>query len=397
MENPADSLTDTKPSAPILDEKPAASASTRSSSPFVMNTMAKQYLDSIPIHHLLPDDQTGPTATPGTAFSAHPYVAWVYNTDPVDTALSTCAAFRVSSCPVWNGSLQKCVGLIDLNDIVTLVANISDRVIGSNFVRSISSGEAEIAKKKLDMMSDLWRSETVQNVMNLSGRNPMIPLPYNSTLYDAVEILAQGIHRMPLMSPNNDDVIAIVSQSLVIQFLADHLDKLGEKPKLLVHQILAHEERDAVADPMAVRNPYHIVSVAQDDLVIDAFRKIRDEQISGVAVLDQRTRYRMEGVISTSDIKSVIIPGVGFHSLLYGQAGEFIKFLQQQNDTTVGPIIACTPIETLGMAVTKLVDNGIHRVFVVRSYRTEEHPTLLGNVPMSVLSPTNVLVELLRD
>ena len=65
-------------------------------------------------------------------------------------------------------------------------------------------------------MDKLWASQTVEQVMNISGINPLIPLPYTSSLCDAVEILAQGVHRVPLMSPNNDDVVAIISQSLVI-------------------------------------------------------------------------------------------------------------------------------------------------------------------------------------
>ena len=83
--------------------------------------------------------------------------------------------------------------------------------------------------------------------------------------------------------------------------------------------------------------------------------------------------------------------------MLFGKARELLKFIDSNSDKAVmGPIVACTPVETLGMVVTKLVDNGIHRVFAIRSKGSNES-SLLGNVPMSVLSPKDILVELLRE
>ena len=54
----------------------------------------------------------------------------------------------------------------------------------------------------------------------------------------------------------------------------------------------------------------------------------------------------------------------------------------------VTPVVSVTAIDTVGVAMEKMIDNGIHRLFVVRTHHGMEE-----NVLVDVLSLRDILLQ----
>jgi CBS domain-containing protein len=345
----------------------------------------KNYLQSIPVRSLLPLSKSFDTNNSSSAAAPCNNVAWVTSKDTVNVALQTCAFFRVSSCPVWDTEWQKCSGLIDVTDLVSLLVNIADNV-QPKYMRSISTDDVLPDANTLDQLKKQWNEQKVEPIMNLCGTNEVTVLMYEESIYDALVLLAQGIHRIPLLSKENTEIIGIISQSLVVNFLYENLDKFGDKPKQLIQQILRNDK---------IGNVHKVVSVQEDDLVLDAFRKIRDDKISAVSVINEDKK--ITGVISATDIGLLFRQGQDFsemNDLIYSRAKTFVELARKHNDITIPPVVSCILTDTLGMAMAKIVENAVHRVFVVQSQKSETF-AITGNNLLGVLSLKDILLQFL--
>jgi len=134
-----------------------------------------------------------------------------------------------------------------------------------------------------------------------------------------------------------------------------------------------------------LRDMRPLVKVTTNELAISAFRKIKEERVTGVAVVNHARQ--IVGVISASDLR-MIGPDASNIMLLYMNCDEFIKHAQATNMNIVQRVVSVTPVDTMGTVIEKMVDNDIHRVFVVRTHHGMEQEVVVG-----VISLRDVLVE----
>lgn len=331
----------------------------------------RKHLQNIPLNTIIPPPE-------------HRLVTWVFEHDKVTQALEIFSTYHVSSCPVWSQTKKCCVGLIDVTDLVALVVKLAD-TYRPRYMRSIVTGNALSDKDTLDKQRAAWDQQKIESVMNLCGTNDIAILNYDQSVYDALVILAQGIHRIPMVSEDGTQIVAIISQSTIMEYLYSHLDEMGDIPKKLIQQIL-HTNKVPLSKSK-------VICVQENELVIDAFKKITSEQITAVAVTSETSKIM--GVISATDIRW-IYSITGLNDMLYVQAGEFVRFIQPRNENVVSPVVSVTLTDTVGIAISKVVDNKIHRVFVVRSHDDPRH-AILSNVLVGVLSLKDLLLCFVSD
>ncbi|KAL6046382.1 cell separation during budding [Balamuthia mandrillaris] len=330
----------------------------------------------IPVEYSLKD--TIGLALSRTPVSAIPLekqqVVWVNSRSTVGEVLALLSQHRILSCPVWEPSSNQCLGFVSMIDMVALLLTLAEH-LGPSFARSPPQGRDVSVEEevRLEEQRRLWRTQQARNVVDLSRRNPIVPLEYDSSLKDAIQLLVQGIHQVPVLTRNRDGIQSILSQFLLVKYFSEHMDMFGDKPKLTVQQIM-----ESWSKP--------VVSIEEDERVIDALRMIRDMYVSAVAVVDHQKR--IVGVISASDMPN-LAPDAGLNHLLYTSCKDFIKRARSSNQLVVPKVVSCTPTETLGMVVQKAVDNRVHRVFVVTS-----HSGLSKDILIGILSLRDILLEL---
>jgi len=135
------------------------------------------------------------------------------------------------------------------------------------------------------------------------------------------------------------------------------------------------------------------VSVLHSERTIDAFKMLKVCNVSGLAVVDDNGK--LIGVLSGRDIKRISSTGAWISRLfkpvrVWSVPSSSARFLHtfplQVSEFVHNKPIVVRPDDSLSHAITKCVENSIHRVFVVN----EDHE------PIGVLSLTDILRELLN-
>lgn len=274
---------------------------------------------------------------------------------------------NILACPVIQKTKNKYYGSVDLADIVT------------HIVRDFSS-------KSLSDVEDWWelcensediQKVTVNDVMKtpLTRRNPFHPVCEHYSLFSAVELMAREpqLHRVPVIS-NHDErrLVNVITQSQIMQIFHANMDTMGEKAS------------KPVAD---LTFPREVLSVREDELAIEAFQKMVENNVSGLAVVN--SAGKLTGNISLRDLKGIHTDGRVFWRL-YHPVDRFMAFLKQEYEKKHGipkQVVCVKGSDTLRDAIAKIVTNHIHRVYVVNA----------TGGPAGVLSIKDLLLEVLEQ
>jgi len=132
--------------------------------------------------------------------------------------------------------------------------------------------------------------------------------------------------------------------------------------------------------PYAIK-PVHTVLESQP--AIDAFTLMTRQNVSGVAVLSDTGA--LQGALSVRDLKAAA-PDATLFWRLYQPTGTFIgKLNSEYGDKRPKHPQYCTADDTIGVALTRLVENKIHRVFIVDD----------RSQPIGVFSIKDLLLEII--
>jgi len=271
------------------------------------------------------------------------------------------------SCPVILKDKQRYFGFIDMADIVKYVI--------SHF------GETNILGKEKDFWDlvdeeKTFASKTVNDLMKypLSHRNPFHPVEEGSSALAVVEPLArtENLHRIPVIDKNRQ-MINLVTQSQVVTFLANNLNRIGtkkDKPVRLVEN---------------ARKP-RVLSVSEDSLAIDAFNSMIEKGVSGLAVVD--SSGALCGNISLRDLKLI-----SYDARLFWRLQQPIKtFLSKLSAEYTAKhgrpsqLVTATEDNTLGYVIKTLAENQIHRIYIVDSNKKATGLLSLKDVLLEIIT-----------
>jgi len=268
---------------------------------------------------------------------------------------------NILSAPVFDEKTQKYSGFLDIRDLVSFVVFVDDDQksdVPQNLHELIMHG-CKLFKMDLEGVTPTY----------LSRRNPFHPVSTTDSLLVVCTELAKGLHRVPVVD-DKGNVVNIISQSSIINFLARHSKELQSQTERTL------EELGLGTKP--------VVSVKQDTPAIETFRLMDNRKISGVAVIDIDGKF--VGNTSASDLK--LFMRTLSLDILNKPTMEFLKVIRQESIDIKSPTISCSRRDKLSTAIGKLASTKIHKLFIADDSD--------GYKPYAVLSLTDILRYLLK-
>jgi len=238
-------------------------------------------------------------------------------------------------------------GFLDILDIVSWVVNLL--------------GEESISKEDIEKMDTFCHSKVARvMVYPISKKNPFHPFPVGNSLLSAFEQLALGTHRVPVVN-DHGQLVNIITQSSAIRFVEQNIHLLGEKKNMPLESMYLADQ--------------YVMSINSRDSAIDAFRLMKITKVSAVAIVNDDGK--LVGNCSAKDLKK--IPNTTeFIRSLFLPLNEYLKDQQE--------ITFATKDETLGVVIRRIVENKLHRIYILDD----------DMKPEGILSLKDIMEEILK-
>jgi len=262
---------------------------------------------------------------------------------------------NILSAPVWDKEAKSYIGFLDIRDLVSSIVTIHQTHTTK------PSSLLTVAVKGIGQKED-----EPPSLSYLARRNAFRPVSLNSTLLDVANILKQShVHRVPVVNQETGKCVHIISQSLILQFLAAHQETLAEDCKQSLEEInLGFCE---------------VVTVGAHEKAFSAFQIIDKTRFSGIGVVDHEKK--LIGNTSARDIKYLVLDKCELS--LEMPVLEYLAAVRQRIITSQekAPICAVQKDATIGRVIGLLEATQFHRLFIVDPK---------GN-PIGVVSVTDIL------
>jgi len=272
--------------------------------------------------------------------------------DTVKDALITLSKNRISSAPVIqaNGSVLKSIDMLDLVSYVSI-----------KFQTTTKAPQQQVEE---------FLNKPLRNIIDISNRNPWQVLPASKSLRRAIQLLQQPkLHR--IWVEENGKLIGVISQSKVIDILLQKRDSFPEIMHMKLNELFP-ESRQTKA-------------IFYKSSLLDAFQKIYNDKVSGLAVVDEN--FRIIGNISASDLKLGDFSNpMSFFNELQMPIHEFLSSKQGQKQWAMGKKggffqpITITPFDTLRNAMEMCSQYEIHRIYVVDELQRPQYVLGLSDI-----------------
>jgi len=301
-----------------------------------------------------------------TVFTRECRIFFATREDLVTDVFKGLIAHNFLSCPVLQKTKGKWFAFIDMADIV--------RFIVQNF------GEADLKSTNdvLELMSntEFFRTQKVNKMIKYPQaiRSPYHPVPTGYSLFSAFECMARekGLHRIPIVDENRK-LVSVLTQSQLVHFAWQNIDMLGGKRLMTVKDMAYHLQNE-------------VITVKMEDTAMHAFTVMVDKHVSGVAVVGEGGK--LVDQLSLRDLKASA-PDGRFFWHLYRPVSEYLEHCKTKGQAFERPaaVVYCTHDHTLEQVMQMIVQNRIHRVFVVDSE--------INKKPVSVITLRDILYAII--
>jgi len=307
--------------------------------------MASQLLSQIQVQELAPN-------------TAGPMVV-VDSKDSLAKTFMTMVKNNILCAPVKDSTDNNYLGLIDMIDIACLVVDIATNTekLGSDYVDFLEKEEQ-------------FKGSVTSDVADLSKRNKLYPVTVGSNLLDAVKLMAANhVQRIPIVDREGGDILNLLTQSAVIDYISKNIDQLGPSVNKTLKELSFGKK--------------HVISIDHNKRALDAFKLMAENRISGLAIVDSSNKLIAN--ISARDLRSIQQDSHLFERLYYS-VGEFVSHVRQANFRAIHPSICCTLDDSFQKIIMRIAAARIHRIYVVDEHRH----------PISVISLHDVLSKVLE-
>lgn len=234
--------------------------------------------------------------------------------------------------------------------------------------------------------------EDVMRVPSVEQRDPFPPARLEYSHFYALEKFARTnfLHRMACVNPETDRVENIITQSMMISFLRQNKEKMGSLRTLKVREFASVAKKGIWTK---------VQTIKQTNKAVNAFNKMVNQEISGLAVVDDVGV--LTGAISIRDLRGVGTSGENFFRL-FRTVKEFKRMARQDYPRQASwvhfsnkpvPVdgLYVTPEHTFEDVLDRMNDGNIHRVFIC----SELSVAAGAPKPVNVISQQEVCMEAL--
>jgi CBS domain-containing protein len=292
-------------------------------------------------------------------------IFFAMRTDTVKDVFKGLIQHNFSSCPVLQKTKNKWYGFLDVANIVKFIVQ--------HFEENTLSEHTNIMQllEETDNFKALEVNDLMKNPMGII--TPYHPIYVGYSLFSAFEVMARSnLHRLAVVD-NSRALVSVITQSQMVEFIYRNIALLGAKRSKCVKDM--------------PYNLHEVYAVKPSDIALRAFSLMTEKNVSGVAVCDD------DGVLidqmSMRDLKAMMPDGRLFWRL-YKTCGEFLGNVKHSHtDPQVGvrprEVICVTPNDTIETVLGLLVNNRIHRVYIVESTANKK--------PLGLITLRDIMLE----
>ncbi|KAJ7953767.1 SNF1-related protein kinase regulatory subunit gamma-1-like [Quillaja saponaria] len=203
-----------------------------------------------------------------------------------------------------------------------------------------------------------FKSTTVRSILQSYRWAPFVPVATDSSMLSVLLLLSKyRLRNVPIIEPGKPEIKNFITQSAVVQGLEgckgrDWFDLIAARP---------------ISDlGLPFMSSDEVISIQSNDLILEAFKRMRDNQIGGLPVVEGPKRM-IVGNVSIRDIRHLLLKPELFSDFRKLTAMDFMKTIvstTQETGKVVLPI-TCKLDSTVGSVVHSLASKSVHRIHVI--------------------------------
>ncbi|XP_075479791.1 SNF1-related protein kinase regulatory subunit gamma-1-like [Primulina tabacum] len=217
---------------------------------------------------------------------------------------------------------------------------------------------------KVLLNEEPFKSSMVSSILKSYRWAPFVPVATDSSMLSVLLLLSKyRLRNVPVIEMGSPTVKNFITQSAVIHGLQEC------KGRDWFDGITSHPI-SALGLPFMSSD--QVVSVQSDELILEAFKKMKDKQIGGLPVVEGPNR-KIIGNVSIRDIRFLLLRPELFASFRELTAKDFITTIASATDNigkTATPI-TCKPDSTLGSVIDTLATMAVYRIYVISGLDNE--------------------------
>ncbi|KAK4481616.1 hypothetical protein RD792_012520 [Penstemon davidsonii] len=211
---------------------------------------------------------------------------------------------------------------------------------------------------KVILHEEPFKSTTVGSILKSYRWAPFVPVAMESSMLSVLLLLSKyRLRNVPVIEAGNPYMKNFITQSAVLRGLRgckgrDWFDCISAQPLPELG--------------LPFMSPDQIVMVQENELVLEAFKKMKEKQIGGLPVVEGPKR-KIVGNISIRDIRFLLLKPELFRSFRELTVKDFICTIAAATNEPekTGTPITCKPDSTLGSVIDTLASKAVHRIYVV--------------------------------
>ncbi|WJX62456.1 SNF1-related protein kinase regulatory subunit gamma-1-like [Trifolium repens] len=211
---------------------------------------------------------------------------------------------------------------------------------------------------KVILQEEPFKSTTVRSILKSYRWAPFVPVSKNSAMLTVLLLLSKyRLRNVPVIEPGKPDIVNFITQSAVVQGLEgcrgrDWFDCIAARP---------------ISDlGLPFMSADKVISIQNNELILEAFKIMRDNQIGGLPVVEGPTK-RIVGNLSIRDIRYLLLKPELFSNFRNLTVMDFMKKIvsaSYESGKVTRPI-TCKPDSTLDSVIHTLASQSIHRIYTV--------------------------------
>ncbi|XP_050375206.1 SNF1-related protein kinase regulatory subunit gamma-1-like [Argentina anserina] len=209
---------------------------------------------------------------------------------------------------------------------------------------------------KTILQDEPFKSTTVRSILKSYRWAPFLPVTSDSSMLSVLLLLSKyRLRNVPVVEPGQATIKNYITQSAVVHGLErckgrDWFDCIAAKPiSVLGLPFMSSDE---------------VISVQSGDLILEAFKKMKDNQIGGLPVIEG-TKKQIVGNVSIRDIRHLLLKPELFSNFRKLTVRDFTSTISTcQNIGKAVPAITCNLESTLGNVIETLASKSVHRIYV---------------------------------
>ncbi|XWS69748.1 hypothetical protein CRYUN_Cryun04dG0206000 [Craigia yunnanensis] len=217
---------------------------------------------------------------------------------------------------------------------------------------------------KVILQEEPFKSTTVRSIVKSYRWAPFIPVATDSSMLSVLLLLSKyKLRNVPVIEPGKPNIKNYITQSAVIGGLE------GCRGRDWFDCISARSISDL---GLPFMSSDEVISIQSDDLVLEAFKRMRDNQVGGLPVVEG-PKKKIVGNVSIRDIRHLLLKPELFSNFRQLTMKDFMNTVVAtgQEFGRLTPPITCKVDSTLASVIQSLATKMVHRIYVVAENENE--------------------------